>query len=68
MQLVSFEMPKAWRRQIDKRVDAGEFDSFSAYMRALVRRDLGVTPRAQPGNELKKNGAKKIPQSPLIDQ
>lgn len=41
MQLVSFEMPKAWRKQIDKRVDAGEFDSFSAYMRVLVRRDLG---------------------------
>lgn len=42
MQLVSFEMPIAWRQKIDRRVDAGEFDSFSAYMRTLVRRDLGV--------------------------
>lgn len=41
-QLVSFEIESAWRRRIDAKVDAGHYDSFSAYMRHLVRRDLGI--------------------------
>ena len=41
-QLVSFEIESKWRALIDAKVKAGHYDSFSAYMRHLVRGDLGL--------------------------
>ena len=53
---VSFELEPEFKRQIDELVRAGRFDSFSAYMRRLVRKDLGVSdddelPEKKPGRQ-----------------
>lgn len=41
-QLVSFELDTTLKQKVDALVAAGAFDSLSAYMRDLVRRDLGL--------------------------
>lgn len=45
--VVSFSIKKPWKEAIQRKVDAGEYDTFSAYMRALVRRDLGFEDNGQ---------------------
>lgn len=48
--VVSFSIKRPWKEAIQRKVDAGEYDTFSAYMRALIRRDLGFEDNGQDGS------------------